>query len=101
MTKIERKQKEFERQIQKNEEEPNQKYENELTKHKAITEDHKNAILASLKTHEIEQIQNEMKEMKNLLFDEGIMHFLSEKTNGNIHDNETIEITSNSIRESL
>lgn len=29
------------------------------------------------------------------------MHFLSEKTNGNIYDNETIEITSNSIRESL
>lgn len=29
------------------------------------------------------------------------MHFLSEKTNGNILDNETIEITSNSIRESL
>lgn len=56
--------------FKKNEEETNQKYENELTKHKSITEDHKNAIQASLKTHEIEQIQNEMKEMKNLLFDE-------------------------------
>ncbi|KAK8867140.1 hypothetical protein M9Y10_010114 [Tritrichomonas musculus] len=27
----------------------------------------------------------------------GIMHFLTEKTKGNIHDNQTIEITSNSV----
>lgn len=116
VTKIERKQKEFERQIQKNAEEANQrsqKCENELTKIKAIIENHKKAIQISMKILEIGQINCQNEKIKNLLFDEnefkyqkgkefeGIMHFLSEKTNGNIHDNGTIEITSNSIDKNI